>query len=131
MHRFAKLKDVAKGTASLDNTPGTTPAKRKRGRSFKKTTTGAAENGNDDVDDEEPEATPAKKRGVKRAADANGDDDAIAVMKPRAKRGRKPAVKKEESSTEVEDDGTEDLPLDVEIKIDNGVIKVLGEEVDD
>jgi len=129
MHRFAKLKGVANGTDSLNNTPTTTPAKRGRPPKKTATATGVAEGGNDAVDDEEHD-NPAKKRGVKRNADASGDDDATPAKKPRAKRARKPAAKKEESVTEVEEDGDEGFPLDQEIKIEEGIIKVQqgGEE---
>ncbi|MCJ1244220.1 hypothetical protein MMC30_001418 [Trapelia coarctata] len=134
MHRFAKLKSVANGIGTLDSaTPTTTPAKRGRA---KKTTTGATENGNvDDVDDEEEDATPAKKRGVKRVANG-GDYEVTPVKKPRAKRGAKAAAKKQEESdgedgagVDEGDDG-EYLPLGQEIKIEDGVIKLQqgGEE---
>lgn len=145
-HRIAKLKSVANGTGSLDNTPNTTPSKRGRPKKLIAT---AAENGtgtgHDDVDDDE-EFTPVKKRGVKRTSDP--DDDATPVKKARGKRAGK--VKKEEKEEngekgEVEmgesdgdalegveegTEGMEDLPLGQMVKVENGVITVAaaGEE---
>lgn len=104
-HRIAKLKSVANGTGSLDNTPAATPSKRGRP---KKPLAPAAENGTgtgDAVDDDE-EFSPAKKRGGKRASDPA--DGATPVKKARGQRagtGKKATEVKKEEKEEKEEKG--------------------------
>jgi len=65
-----------------------------------------------------------EKRGIKRNADKNGNNNITPIKKSFIKRARKFIIKKKKNIIEVNKDIDGEFPLNQKIKIKNEIIKV-------